>query len=77
MDESQMLQHCVKMLGMRHVVTLLANLSEDEAKSMLERGDRVRAYAASQAVRVLRRVLRELPTNSSVGAPSLRGFRLQ
>jgi len=69
MDESQMLQHCVKTLGMRHVVTVLADMSEDEAQTLLRRGDRVRAYAASQAVRVLRRVLRELPTNSTVGAP--------
>jgi hypothetical protein len=69
MDEPQMLRHCVKTLGMRHVVTLLADLSEDEAQAMLRRGDRVRSYAASQAMRVLRRVLRELPTTSTVGAP--------
>jgi hypothetical protein len=70
MDEAQMLQHCVKKLGMRQVVTLLADMSQDEAQTLLQRGDRVPAYATSQAVRVLRRVLRELPTNSTVGALS-------
>ena len=67
MDEPQMLQHCVKALGMRHVVTLLADMSEGEVQILLQRGDRVRAYAASQCVSVLRRVLRELPTTSTVG----------
>jgi hypothetical protein len=67
MDKPQMLRH-VKTLGMRHVVTLLADLSEHEAQAMLRRGDRVRSYAASQAMRVLRRVLSELPTTSTVGA---------
>jgi hypothetical protein len=70
MTESEMLQHCVKALGMRHVVTALADMSDEEAQRFLLRGDRVRAYAASQAVRVLRRVLRELPTSSTVGQPA-------
>jgi hypothetical protein len=68
MAETEMLRHCVQRLGMRYVVTLLADLSEDESRTMLQRGDRVRSYAASQATRVLRRVLRELPTASTVGA---------
>jgi hypothetical protein len=72
MDETQVLRQCVKALGVRHVVTLIADLSQAEAQLQLQRGDRVRAYAASQAARVLRHVLRELPTNSTVGASPVR-----
>jgi hypothetical protein len=69
MEEVRMLQSCVRALGMRQVIAHLADLAQEEADSLIHRGDRVRAYAASQSVRVLRRVLRELPTSATIGTP--------
>jgi hypothetical protein len=70
MNESEMLHHSVKALGMRHVVTVLADMSDDEAQALLRQGDRAGAHAASRVVSVLRRVLLELPMPAPVGARS-------
>jgi hypothetical protein len=68
MNDSEMLQHSVKALGMRQVVTMLADMSDDEAQALLRRGDRAGAHAASRVVSVLRRVLVELPMTAPVGS---------
>jgi hypothetical protein len=68
MNESEILHQCVKALGMRHVVTVLADMSDDDAQALLRQGDRAGAHAASRVVSVLRRVLLELPMPAPVGA---------